>query len=161
MPKLYLKQKVFSWKDRAVVKNEAEEDCYFIEGKILSIGKKLHITNKYDEEVAQIHQKVLSLLPKFYIYVNDNQVAEVKKKFTLLRQRYVIDGLGWEVNGDFMDHEYTISKQDREIVRIHKAWFSWGDSYELTISEGVDEVMALAVALAIDCVLDAQEMASE
>ena len=48
---------------------------------------------------------------------------------------------------------YTV---EGEVVSLHKAWLSWGDSYELSIADRVDEKMALAVVLAIDCVLEAQ-----
>ena len=33
--KLYLKQKVFSWKDKSNVKDELGNDKYYIEGKVL------------------------------------------------------------------------------------------------------------------------------
>ena len=159
MSKLYLKQKLFSWRDRSIVKDETEADRYQVEGEIISVGKKLHIRDMYGTEVAFIQQKVLTLLPKFFVYINGNQVAEIKKKLSF-RPRYEIGGLGWEVNGNYMEHEYTISRQGREIARLHKAWFSWGDSYEITIADGIDEVLVLAVVLAIDCVMDAQEAAA-
>ena len=37
--KLYMKQKVFSLKDRFTIKNEAGEDVYTVEGKFISLGK--------------------------------------------------------------------------------------------------------------------------
>ena len=76
------------------------------------------------------------------------------KEFTILRPKYRIEGLNWEVKGDLFDHDYQIIENGREIVRIHKVWFSWGDSYELDIADGANEEMVLAVVLAIDCVLD-------
>ena len=60
------------------------------------------------------------------------------------------------MDGDFFDHDYAITKNDEKIVGISKEWFTWGDSYELDISEYANEVIALAVVLAIDCVIDAQ-----
>ena len=45
---------------------------------------------------------------------------------------------------------------NQKIVGISKEWFTWGDSYELDISEYANEVIALAVVLAINCVIDAQ-----
>lgn len=38
--KLYIKQKVFTIKDKFTVKDEAGNDKYFVEGKLLSLGKK-------------------------------------------------------------------------------------------------------------------------
>ena len=43
---------------------------------------------------------------------------------------------------------------------IKQKVFSWGDSYELNISNRQDEIAALAVVLSIDCVLAAQSSAA-
>ena len=40
---LYMQQKVFSWKDKFSVLNSFGEDKYYVEGKMISIGKKLRI----------------------------------------------------------------------------------------------------------------------
>ena len=50
--KLYIKQKVFTIKDKFTVKDEAGNDKYFVEGKLLSLGKKFYIHNMEKEEVA-------------------------------------------------------------------------------------------------------------
>ena len=152
--KLYMKQKVFSWKDRFTIKDETGADRYTIEGEFFTIGKKLHVFDRNHNEVAFVQQKVLTFLPRFFVYRNGQQVAEIVKRFTFFRPRYEIAGLGWEVNGSFWEHDYTITKNGREIVSIHKVWMSWGDSYELNIVNGEDEVLTLAVVLAIDAVMD-------
>ena len=41
--KLYMKQKVFSIKDRFYIKDEFEKDRYYVEGEFFTIGKKLHL----------------------------------------------------------------------------------------------------------------------
>ncbi len=154
--KLYIKQKVFSWRDRFFVKDEYGNDKYYIEGEIFSWGKKLHIYNMSQEEVAFIKQEVFSFMPRFYVLINDVEVAEIVKEFTFFFPKYRINGLGWHVDGDFFDHDYVITQNDETIVNISKEWFTWGDSYELDISPNANEVLALSVVLAIDCVIDAQ-----
>lgn len=158
--RLYIKQKVFSFKDKFFVKDENGNDRYYIEGEFFSLGKKLHIYAMDGTEVAFIHQKVMSFLPRFYVYVGGTQVAEIVKEFTLFRNKYRIDGLGWQVDGDFMDHDYEITANGRPIVAISKEWFTWGDSYLLDIADNVDPVNALSVVLAIDCVIEMQRRAS-
>ena len=157
--KLYLKQKFFSWKDRAWVRDEAGQEKYFIEGKVLSIGKKLWIMTPNGEQLAFVRQKVPTLLPKFIVEIGGVEVAMIAKKFTFLKPRYEIEGLGWTVQGEFMAHDYTVYELDRPIITIHKKWMSWGDSFELDIAPGTDEVLALSVVLAIDAVMDAQDAA--
>lgn len=153
--KLYIKEKVFSWNERFSVKDENGWDKYFVEGEFLSLGKKLHLLNVHGEEVAFIQQKLLTLLPRFTVSVAGRQIAEIRKEFTLFFQRYVIDGLGWEVEGSIWEHEYEIRRNGRPIVMISKEWFTWGDSYVLDILDPADELLALAVVLTIDCVAEA------
>ncbi|MBR0599968.1 LURP-one-related/scramblase family protein [Sinanaerobacter chloroacetimidivorans] len=154
--KLYIKQKVFSWADKFFIKDEFGNDKYYVEGEIFSWGHKLHLYDEKKEEVAFIKQKVMSWLPKFEVYIDDALAVEVVKEFTFFKPRYSLRGTDWSVEGDFWDHNYMITNQYGQIASITKAWFSWGDSYELEIAEGVNEILAVATVMAIDCVMEAQ-----
>ncbi len=158
--KLYIKEKVFSWGDKFTVKDEYGNDKYFVQGEVFSWGKKLHVYDSVDREVAFIKQEVWSLLPRFYVFCGDEQIAEIKKEFTFLFPKYSIQGLGWEIEGRLMAHDYEIIKNGKSIVTISKEWMTWGDSYELNIANPEDEIVALAVVLTIDCVMEASSSAS-
>jgi len=155
--KLYMKQKVFSWTDRFTVKDELGSDRFYVEGKLFSWGKQLFV---YDAasgaEVAFIKQKVMSFLPRYYVFVGGVQFLEIVKEFTFLRPRYTINGRDWQVEGDFFSHEYSVTQNGQLVVTISKEWLSWGDTYAITIGDPRDEVAALATVLAIDCVIDQQ-----
>ena len=158
--KLYIKQKVFSWVDKFTVKDECGNDRYYVEGELFSWGKKLHIKNASGNEVAFIQQKVFSLLPKYFVFVNGEQIAEIVKEFTFLKPKYRIEGLNWDINGNFWAHNYEITRSGSPIVSIRKEWMTWGDSYELEIADPKDEIVALSVVLTIDCVMAAQTAAA-
>ena len=158
--KLYIKEKVFSWGDKFTVKDSHGEDKYIVEGEVFTFGKKLHVYDRSGREVAFIKQEVWSFLPRYYVFCGDRQIAEIKKEFTFLFPRYTIEGLGWEIDGSFMAHDYQITKRGRKIVTISKEWMTWGDSYELDIADPADELVALAVVIAIDCVTESNSGAS-
>ena len=158
--KLYIKQKVFSWGDKFTVKDEAGRDRYYVEGEIFTWGKKLHVYDIAGREVAFIKQEVWSWMPRFYVFCGNRQVAEIKKEFTFFFPKYSIDGLGWEIDGSFMAHEYEITKNGYPIVSISKEWMTWGDSYELNIANPADEILSLAVVVTIDCVMESNSGAS-
>ena len=151
--KLYIKQKVFTWGDKFTVKDINGNDRYYVEGEIFSWGKKLHVYDMNGNEAAFIQQKVFSFLPRYFVYVGDEQVAEIVKEFSFLFPRYSIEGLGWDIEGRFMAHDYEITQNGRPIVTISKEWMTWGDSYELDIADPKDEIVALAVVLTIDAVM--------
>lgn len=158
--KLYMKQRVFSWADRFTIKDEYGADKYYVEGQVFSFGKKLRVYDLVGNEVAYIEQQIFTFLPRFYVYVNGSKVAEIVKEFSFFAPRYSVEGLGWDVEGSFMAHDYWITKNGNEIIRISKEWMTWGDSYQIDIQEKEDEIIALAVVLAIDCVMAASAAAA-
>lgn len=153
--KLYIKQKVFTIKDKFTVKNEEGNDKYFVEGKLLSLGKKFYIYNMEKEEVAYIEQKLMNLMPKFFVYVKGEKIAEIHKKFSFLKPKYEIVGKNWVTNGDLWAHEYNITDIDsgNQIASMHKEWMTWGDSYMLDIVDEKHEISIMALILAIDAVM--------
>ena len=155
--KFYIKQHIFTWGDRFSIYNETGEEVFFVEGEVFSFGKKLQLLNARGEELAFISQKLFSFLPRYCISRGGRDVATVVKHFTLFRQEYSVEGLGWSVSGDFFEHEYCIASGEREIARISKEWFTWGDAYAIDIGSGEDIVNVLSVVLIIDAVLDAQD----
>ena len=157
--KLYIKEKVFSWGDKFTVKDEYGNDKFFVEGEIFSWGKKLHVYDRHGQEVAFIKQELFRFLPTYSVFCGEEYVAQIRKEFTFLFPKYSIDGLGWEIDGSFMAHDYVITQGGTTIVRISKEWMTWGDSYELDIANPSDEIIALAVVLTIDCVTESNSSA--
>ena len=155
--KLYIKEKVFSWNEKFFVKDAFGQDKYVVEGEFFSLGKKLHVFDMAGREVAFIKQELLTFLPQFSVHKDGDEIARVKKELSFFFPRYSIEGLGWEIEGSFWEHEYQITKNGRSIVTISKEWMTWGDSYELDIADPADEILALAVVLTIDCVREAQQ----
>ena len=151
--KLYIKQKVFAIKDRFTVWGEDGRDRYYVEGELFTFGKKLHVYDAANNEVALIRQRLFSFLPRYLVSVNGVDIAEIVREFTFLKPKYTIRGLNWLVEGNFLQHDYTVTENGRPVVRIRKAWMTWGDSYELDIADPSKELAALATVITIDCVM--------
>ncbi len=154
--KLYIREKVFSWGDQFTVKDACGNDRYIVKGEVFTWGKKLHVYNVMGREVAFIAQRLFTWLPRYTVSVNGREIAEIKKEFTLLFPRYSVDRLGWEIDGSFWEHTYRITCGGRPVVSIEKAWMTWGDSYEVNIADPANELVALAVVIAIDCMAEDQ-----
>jgi len=121
-----------------------------------SFGHKLHVYDESGNEVAFIQQKVMSFLPKFFIYINGQEVTQIVKEFTFLKPSYRVDGMGWSLSGNFFQHDYILSSAEKTVMRVSKEWFTWGDSYSLDIADVEDALLCLCVVLAVDCVLEAE-----
>ncbi|MBR2907958.1 MAG: LURP-one-related family protein [Clostridia bacterium] len=156
---LYMKQRVFSFADRFTVYDENGNDYYYVEGEVFSWGKKLHVYDLLGKEIAFISQKVFSFLPKYYISIGGAEVAEVVKKFTFFYPSYEVNltnGNTFTVEGDFFDHEYEVKDNGRFFAGVSKEWFTWGDSYRISVTEGGDPALALSIVLVIDACLEAE-----
>lgn len=156
----YIKQKVFSWRDRFTIKDSNGQDVYFVESELFSWGKKLYVTDRNGNEVLYIQQNVWNWLPNYSLFMHDQEVATVKKEFTFLRPRYSILGMDWRVEGSVWAHDYEILDDDGLVASISKEWFTWGDSYELDIQDESNALIALGVILIIDCVMAAEAASS-
>ena len=158
--KLYIKEKVFSWGDKFTVKDAYGEDKYIVEGEVFSWGKKLHVYDRSGREVAFIKQEVWSFLPRFYVFCGDRQI--VGHKTTIDFPAKALNGISGKQEGKLLlDFRYLpITKNGRNIVSISKEWMTWGDSYELDISDPADEIVALAVVITIDCVTESNSAAA-
>jgi uncharacterized protein YxjI len=61
------------------------------------------------------------------------------------------------VDGNFMDHDYTVESEGKTIASVSKEWFTWGDAYEISVSDVIDPALVVSVVLVIDACLDAEK----
>ncbi len=149
--KLYIKQKVFSWKDSFVVRDEDDRERYTVSGELLAIKRKLHIKDESGKEVSTVSQKPFSFMPRYMVALADGTKLTVLQRLSLLKARYDVEPLDWRVEGKVNQHEFSIFCGNNTIAAVKKAWFTWGDSYEITIEDPVNELAVLSVVLTIDC----------
>ena len=156
--KLYIKQKIFSWNDQFSVYDSLENELFSVQGALFSFGKKLAILDRNGNELYRIEQEVFRFRPRYHIVKNGEVQATVVKEFSMFTPCYTVEGPGWEVQGDFFDHNYDITDGGRPVASVQKHWFTWGDTYEISVDERMyDPVAVLAVAIIIDCVLEQQD----
>jgi len=152
MKELYIKQKVFSLSEKFTIKDQQEQDVYYVEGSFLKIPKTFSIMNTTRDEVALVTKKVFSFLPKFFVEVNGQEVLTIKKEFSFFKARYTIDSTDIEVQGNWWDMDFQVLQQGEVIGQVNKEWFTWGDSYKVQILNEEMEAIIIAFVVAIDCV---------
>lgn len=156
--KLYIKQQIFSWNDRFSVYDAYENELFTVEGELFSFGKQLAILDRNGNEVYRIEQELLRFRPRYHVVRNGEIQATVVKEFSMFSPYYTVEGPGWEVQGDFFDHDYEITDAGRLVASVQKQWFTWGDTYEISVDDHLyDPAAVLAVAIIIDCVLDSHD----
>ena len=149
-----MKQKVFSLGDRFTIRDEKGEDAFVVNGEVFSLGHKLSFEDPQGNELMFIRQKLLSWGPTYEIYRGQEHVATIQKEiFTFFRCTFDIhtdDQGDLEAQGDFSDHEYTVTRRGEPIAQISKEWFSWSDTYGVDVAGDEDPVLILASTVVID-----------
>ena len=129
-------------------------------GKFLSIGHKLNIEDLNGNSIYYIEQKLFRFLPEYYIYDSkDTQVAKVKKQFTFFKPKFEIESNygDYELNGNILDHNFEITKNNSICAVISKKWFSLSCTYGIDINENEDHAFILSLIIVLDKVIDNQQ----
>ena len=148
--KLLFKQRLFSWLDSYDIYNEAGETLYTVKGQ-LSWGHCLKIFDAQNREVATVKEKIFSWLPKFEIYLGERCVGCISKELTLFTPKYNIDYNGWNVEGDWLEWDYSITdRAGRKVATVSKELWNWTDTYSIDVVSAEDALYALMLVLAID-----------
>lgn len=148
-----VKQKIFSLGDSFAIKDIAGNDIFIVRSQILSIGHKLKIFDVLGNELCYIEQKLFRFMPEYNIYIGGQPVINVKKKFMLFKNNFVITTYNmdqYEIDGDFWGHEFALIKNGMIAARISKQFFSFSDTYGVDIDDEEDQVVNLALAIVID-----------
>lgn len=157
MSKLYIQQKVFKLLDHYPVTDENEQVVYQVDQEFRWFGHAVKVSDAQGQALFTIERELLTLLPRFKVQFSEGRSLSIKSRFSLFRHDIDIDpeDLGLNLLGNFTSHEFSLSQRGRAIGSIKKAWFSWGDAYELTVEDESLEMLFVAVVIAVDSLLDA------
>ncbi len=149
--KLYIREKVFAWNDAFDIFDEDGKKAYKCLGEEELFGNHFEI-RKDGKTVADIHEKLIKLRPKYTVEIGDEEF-EVIKRALGIRDNFIVKGLDWDISGDFMDHKYDITSGKKTIARIRKKILRAMKSYELDIQSEKDAVEVICCAVVIDAIL--------
>lgn len=155
-----MNQKVFSIGDKFVIRDEQGNDMYYVQGEIFSFGHKLSFMDISGRELLYIRQEHFTFSPTYQILRNGQPIAEIKKElFTFFHCKYDISSAygDLQVEGEFLDHEYTFSRNGNIIANVTKEWLTWGDTYGIEIADNEDHAFFLACVVVIDMVCHGDE----
>ncbi|MCK8058151.1 MULTISPECIES: LURP-one-related/scramblase family protein [unclassified Fusibacter] len=159
MKKLFIKQKVFKITDHYPITDENQETIYQVDQDFKLIGNTVRVSDKYGSELFVVSKEVFTLLPRFVVrFANGNEVV-LKSRFTLFNKEIDIDpdGLKLFLKGDFFDHNFSLYENNTQIGSITEEYFTWGDTFVLTINDESKQDLIVAIMIAVDCIKDDQE----
>jgi uncharacterized protein YxjI len=142
-----MRQKLVSFGDDFWIENDQGEKVYKVDGKMLRVRDTLFFEDRSGNKLAKIQTMQIE-------DESGRRLAMVKKALiTPLRDRWVVkvgDGPDLNVQGNILDHEYDIGEGRDKIAEISKKWFRIRDTYGVQIEPGQNDIVLLAVTVAID-----------
>lgn len=150
-----MRQKMVSIGDDFWIENDRGERVYKVDGKALRVRQTLVFEDAHGNELAKIQERMMRVKDSMEIEgPHGERLAMVKKALiTPVRERWVVkvkEGPDLDVQGNILDHEYTIGEGRDKVAEVSKKWFRVRDSYGVEIEPGQEDIIILAVAVAID-----------
>jgi uncharacterized protein YxjI len=150
-----IRQNLISIGDDFWIENGEGQRVYKVDGKILRIRKTLVFEDLNGKPLCTIKERLLTIRDTMTIDGPDGgELAVIKKALIApLRDRWSVkvrNGPDLDVQGNILDHEYTIKQGREKVAEISKKWFRLTDTYGVQIDPGQNDILILAVAVAID-----------
>lgn len=147
-----IKEKIFSFGDNFNITDDYGNVQFVVEGQVFSLGNKLRLLDTTGNELFYIEQKLFKFLPEYTIFQGDRDVATVKKKLSLFGSKFIIDSdYGeFEIDGQPFDYDFELWKNGRNVADVSKRFFSFSDTYGVSISDEEEYAFILALVIVID-----------
>ena len=115
----------------------------------------LKFKDRQGSTLAQIQERKLRVRDTMTIEgPNGETLAVVKKAMvTPMRQRFTVkveNGPDLHIQGNILDHEYTIETDGHKVAEVSKKWFRVRDTYGVEIEPGQNDILILAATVAVD-----------
>jgi len=155
-----LRERLASIGDDFWVENAAGVRLFSVDGKALRMRDTLKFREAGGATRYEIQERALRARDSMAIERDGRTVAEVRKAaVTPLRQRFTVDLAGrdgWQTTGDILQHEYRIEDRAGPVAEISRRWLRVRDTYTVEVAPGRDDLLVIAVAVAIDAMANPQ-----
>lgn len=150
-----LKERIFSLRDSYYIRTDQGDNAFEVNGRLIGLRDKLTLRDLQGNTLATITEKMLSLRPVYTIARPGQPDAKVKKDFiNILREGFSVDMDGGlpdlRIQGDILDHNYTITRDGEVAAQVSKKWISLRDSYSVDVAAGEEPVLLVACAIVVD-----------
>jgi uncharacterized protein YxjI len=103
----------------------------YIQGKIVSLRREFDMYDPAGTTLAAIKKKIVKLIgSEYWLELNGNQFARIY--------------------GNFVEHDYRIQVNGKDVVQVHKKWVSVRDSFNISVTGSIDRRLVLGAVIVIE-----------
>ncbi len=150
-----LREDLISIGDDFWIENGNGQRVFRVDGKVLRISKTYEFLDMDGRLLCRIKKRLLTIKDTMEIEdAEGKEIAVVRKALIApLGDRWgvnVQNGPDLDVRGNILDHEYSISQGHQRVAEVSKKWFRITDTYGVEIAEGQNDILILAITVAMD-----------
>jgi uncharacterized protein YxjI len=150
-----MRQRLLTFGDDFWIEDEQGNKAFKVDGKAVRIRQTLIFEDAHGRELCKIQERMLRVKDSMEIEgPGGERIAMVKKALiSPLRDRLTVQiqgGPDLEVQGNILDHEYSIGEGRDKVAEVSKRWFRLRDTYGVEIEPGQNDALILAVTVCID-----------
>lgn len=160
--RLYTSSKVFTLHHRIEITDENENVVYRAETKFPSIHDKTDIFDANGRHVAYFERKLITLHEVHYVDMDNGKSFTLSNELLhIIRDVTNIEGLGWKIEGNFLQLNFTIKDANGELIAlVGQKLISLHDKYALDIYKPEYEEEAVALLITLQHMVNDRESAA-
>jgi uncharacterized protein YxjI len=150
-----MRQRMLSIGDDYVIENDRGERVFRLDGKALRVRQTIVFEDIDGRELCKIQERMLRVKDSMEIEdPGGHRMALVQKAMiTPVRERWTVNVEGapdLKVQGNIVDHEYTIERDGQRVAEVSKRWFRVRDTYGVEVAPDENDILILATTAVID-----------
>ena len=149
-----LNQKLLSFTSDMWIEDAQGNRAFLIQGRAFSIHQTHYLMDLQGNPLYEISQALAHLHQTFEIKRGAQVVASVQKALVnFMGDRFTItlaNGEQLQMTGNWIDREFHVSENGRDVILTSRQWFSLRDTYGVQIAPGFDVPLGLAIVVALE-----------
>ncbi|MBV8195968.1 MAG: LURP-one-related family protein [Candidatus Dormibacteraeota bacterium] len=148
-----IREKFFRVGEDNDINDESGAPVYRVDGKALSLRNLMLVSDMQGNEVARVHRKLVSMLPRYEIDLAGVGTAVLHRKFSVLHQTWSLTVPGqddMQLSGNLLQHDFTVQRGPAVVATVSRAWVSLTATYGVDVAPGENDLLVLCVVLALE-----------
>ena len=150
-----MRQKLLSIGDDFWIEDNHGNRCFKVNGKAVRVRDTMIFEDANGTELFKILERMLRVRDTMEIEnAGGSNAATVKKAMiSPLRERWHVEVAGGsdiKVQGNIVDHEYTLEANGDKVAEVSKRWLRVADTYGVEVQPGQNAALVLAIVAVVD-----------
>lgn len=148
----YMRQNLFSLKDKYKIYNEDERITYTIDANWQILNFRCNILDENNEICAKVSKEMISVLPKYQIYTDTDVIANVSMRLSFFKKNFDISSKFGNISmeGDFFSFNFKVLKNGKLVATVDKQFIKMTDCYVINVLDNIQPEFIIALAVIVD-----------